>query len=723
VSVSPLAQATVDPQPGPYGATALAAPVMQSIGAALGDVVRVSTRRNRAVLLRISETLGDSGGTIRVDRFARQALKAFPHEELSVERVELSATTHVVLTPAIEIASSHSAELTQQVRSVLVEQHTPVRPGMLLYIKLPDGLAGITYDVHAVAGFEGLVTPNTQVFLAFGDDHEHGEEAGHAHEHERRAERVLDTTYEDVGGLGEQIRVVRELIELPLVFPQVYHQLGITPPRGVIFYGAPGTGKTLLARGVANEINASFSYINGPEIVGTYSGQTEENLRKLFGEASFEPPAIIFIDELDALAPVRGAIGTLSDLRAVTQLLSLMDGLKRAEGVVVIGTTNRLDAIDPALRRAGRFDREVYFPTPNAEARAQILRVHTREMPLRDDALRALPDIARRAHGFVGADLMELSREAALTALRRASSAFLDRPSIASYPTASELVVALSDFEAALERVHPSSLRESLISVPGVAWDDVGGLHQVKKRLRDLIEQPLRYPEVFASLGLATNLGVLLHGPPGTGKTLLARAVASEAGVNFIAVQGPELLSQWLGESEESVRRVFRTAQQAAPCIIFFDQLDALAPRRLEASVEGTRAPYRVLNQLLSELDGMSPRSQVIVLGATNNMDMVDPAALRPGRFGVHLAVGLPDAADRAEILRIHLRGAALEPASDLDLLVTRLADLTQGFSGADLAFVCQNAKLHALDRAGFATGVALVAEDFEAAIRDFRPD
>jgi len=511
---------------------------------------------------------------------------------------------------------------------------------------------------------------------------------------------------------------VRELIELPLVFPQVYHQLGVAPPHGVIFYGAPGTGKTLLARSVANEINASFSYINGPEIVGTYSGQTEENLRKLFGEASFEPPAIIFIDELDALAPVRGAIGTLSDLRAVTQLLSLMDGLKRAEGVVVIGTTNRLDAVDPALRRAGRFDREVYFPTPNAEARAQILQVHTREMPLHQDALGELPEIARRAHGFVGADLMELSREAALSALRRASSAFLERPSLASYPAANELVVTFADFETALQRVRPSSLRESLISVPGVSWDDVGGLRPVKKRLRDLIEQPLRHPDVFARFGLATNLGVLLYGPPGTGKTLLARAVASEAGVNFIAIQGPELLSQWLGESEESVRRVFRTAQQAAPCIVFFDQLDAVAPRRLEATNEGNRAPYRVLNQLLAELDGMAQRSQVIVLGATNTIDLVDPAALRPGRFGVHLAVGLPDATDRAEILRIHLRGSAVD--SNVD--DSRLVELTQGFSGADLAFLCQNAKLHALDRAGFVGDVTLQPEDFESALREIRP-
>ncbi len=678
----------------------------------MGDIVRISTQRNRAVVVRIREVLVEAGSIIRIDRFTRQALKAYPHDEVILERIELPPASQVILTPAIEIGNSHAAELTRDVKAMLVDQQAPVRPGMLLYVKLPDGLAGITYDVHAVSGFEGVVTAETQLFLAFDDNHQHDEEAGHTHAHDRVAERVLDTTYEDIGGLVEQIRAVRELIELPLVFPQLYHQLGVAPPRGVIFYGPPGTGKTLLARSVANEIHASFSYINGPEVVGTYSGQTEDNLRKVFSEASFEPPALIFIDELDAIAPVRGSIGTLSDLRAVTQLLSLMDGLKRSEGVVVIGTTNRLEAIDPALRRAGRFDREVFFPPPTAEGREQILRVHTREMPLDSEASDNLNDLARRAHGFVGADLMELSREAALAALRRSTTEFIEHPSLASYPAASDLVVTRADFEAALQRVHPSAMRESLLSDPGVGWDDVGGLHAVKKRLRNLIEWPLHHPRAFASLGLSTTLGILLYGPPGTGKTLLAKAVASEAGINFIAIQGPELLSQWLGESEESIRRVFRTAQQVAPCIVFFDQLDAIAPRRVDTRADGTRAPYRVVNQLLAELDGMQPRSQVIVLGATNDMAMVDPAALRPGRFGVHLSVGLPDAAERAEILRIHLRGASFNPQ-----VADALAGRTEGMSGADLAFLIQNAKLHALERTNFSTQPVLHQDDVDAAL------
>jgi transitional endoplasmic reticulum ATPase len=711
--------ATVHPRPSAYneapGSVFVAPALLADAGLNVGDYVRICTRRGRVVLGRVVGELEEDAGQIQFDRFARQSLKAFPHETVELEKVELQPALQVILTPAIDVPVGHIQELTYSVKTALVAQPTPVREGMLLYVRPPDGMGGITYDVHAVAPPEAIITASTGVFLSSGDDHEH--DSDHTHEHTRTSERVVDTTYEDVGGLADQIRAVREMVELPLLFPHVYRQMGIAPPHGVIFYGAPGTGKTLLARSVANEIDARFTYVNGPEIVGTFSGQTEENLRKIFGDASLSPPAIIFIDEIDAIAPVRGAAGTLSDLRAVTQLLSLMDGLKRSEGVIVIGTTNRIEAIDPALRRAGRFDREVYFPTPSAAAREQILRVHTREMPLAESALTVLPQIARRAHGFVGADLMELAREAALSALRRAATAFLDNPSPNTYPSPADLVVTEQDLETALGSTRPSSLRESLMADPGVDWDDVGGLSSVKRRLRDVIEQPLRYPELFERLGLSTNLGVLLYGPPGTGKTLLAKAIASHAGVNFIPVQGAELFSQWLGESEEGVRRLFRTAQRAAPCIIFFDQLDAMAPRRSAGDADGTRAPQRVLNQLLAELDGMEARSRVLVIGATNDRSLVDPAALRPGRFGVHLYVGVPNDADRADILRIHLRNAAIE--GDASQLIDRFASATEGMSGADLAFLCQTAKLNALQRGNFSTEVALVADDFTAALRE----
>lgn len=713
--------ALIDPRPIDYRearlcAVFLAPDLLESMSATVDDVVRITTHRQRTVLGRVAGAFeGGAPGTIQIDRFTRQALKAYPHEEVHLELVNPEPTAEVALVPGVDMSQRYNPMLVPQLKRALAQQRAPLRKGMLLYVRLPDGLAGIAYDVHFVHGDEGVVTDDTAIWL-IQDDHDHGP-GDHDHEHDRRSETVVDTTYEDIGGLNAQIREVREFVELPLVFPQVYRQLGINPPKGVIFFGAPGTGKTLLARSVANEINARFYYINGPEVIGTYTGQTEENLRKIFADASTEPPAIIFIDELDAIAPVRRMASTMSDARAVTQLLALLDGLKRAEGVMVIGTTNRIEAIDPALRRAGRFDREIYFPTPSADAREQILRVHTREMPLSDDAIENLSAVAERAYGYVGADLMELSREAGLNALRRASQSFIALPSLATYPKPEDLVITSGDFNAALKRVRPASMRESLIAFPTVTWNDIGGLEHVKKRLRDLVEQPLRHPEQFAEIGLSTNLGVLLYGPPGTGKTLLAKAIARESGVNFIPIQGPELFSQWLGESEESVRHVFNVARRASPCIVFFDQLDAVLSRRGDSDNEGSRAPQRVVNQLLAELDGMEQLGDVIVIGATNRMSMVDPAALRPGRFGVHLHVGLPDESDRAEILRIHLRDAALEDGLTVDRIVDHLVPITANRSGADLAFMCQTAKLEAMQETDFSAAPRLAFRHFDAVL------
>lgn len=729
--------AVVHPRPsedeGERPCAALDGRLMAELGAQPGDILRVATARGRVTLVRLVEPSrhaksptaaveappGSEAPSIRFDRLTRQVLRALPGERVSIEGAQPGPTLSVVLVPGSTLLSGSEPMLVQGIKAVLADDQTPVRAGMQLYIKLPGSRAGLIFHVHHVAGEEGRVTPQTSVYLEPTLDHQHGPGSGHQHAHSQEPDLAGGTTYDDVGGLDQQIRAVRESVELPLVFPRVYRQLGITPSRGVIFYGAPGTGKTLLARGVAQEVNARFYYVNGPELVGTFTGQTEENLRKVFGEASLSPPAIIFIDELDAVAPIRGSASTLSDARAVTQLLSLMDGLTRAEGVMVIGTTNRIEAIDPALRRAGRFDREVHFPTPTAEAREQILRVHTREMPLAPNAVAALGEIAHHAYGFVGADLMELSREAGLSALRRAAEPFLADPAAGALPATEELVVTRADFEAALSRVHPASMRDSLMTYPTVGWDDIGGLTTVKRRLRDLVEKPLCHPELFVRVGLPTNLGVLLHGPPGTGKTLLARAIARESGVNFIAIQGPELFSQWLGESEEAVRRVFNVARRAAPCIIFFDQLDALAPHGLDLDREGTRAPRRVVHQLLAEMDGMSQLSQVIVVGATSRVDAVDPAALRPGRFGLHLYVGLPDLADRGAILRVHLQTAAIQPGTDIEPLIERLAGLTEGFSGADLAFLCQRAKLHALDRVEYRGVPALATTDFDAVIHE----
>jgi transitional endoplasmic reticulum ATPase len=718
------AVAIVDPRPSDYRATDVGTVYLGSVavsetGAQVGDVVRITTERGRSALGRLAAPTAEGSDAIRFDRFTRQALKAFPHDRVRVERADLAVAPEVVLIPGLDMSTLHFPQLVPHLKELLASRRAPLRSGMLVYARLPNALAGITCEVHYVEGDEGIVADETRIYLEVEGEHDHGPNSSHQHDHHHAAQTVVDTTYEDVGGLTEQIQVVREFVELPLLFPQVYRQLGINPPKGVIFHGAPGTGKTLLARAVANEVNARFFYINGPEIVGTYGGQTEENLRKIFAEATMNPPAVIFVDELDAIAPVRGTTGTLADTRAVTQLLSLMDGLRRAESVIIVGTTNRIDSIDPALRRAGRFDKEVYFPTPSVPGREEILRVQTREMPLSEEALEHLPRIAERAYGFVGADLMELAREAGLNTLRRAAQEFLRSPSPSSYPSSADLVVTRADLDEAVRQVRPASLRESLLSYPSVTFGDVGGLQAVKRRLLDLIDKPLRHPDLFERLGLPTNTGVLLYGPSGTGKTMLAKAIAHESGINFIAIQGPELFSQWLGESESAVRRVFEVAGRAAPCLVFFDQLDAIAPRRSDTDAEGTRAPLRVLNQLLTELDGMEPRSRVMVLGATSEIAAVEPAVLRPGRFGVHLHVGLPDPDERAEILHIHLGGAALGPGVDKEGLVRELVAASDGWSGADLAFLCQAAKLRALEGAGLDGDPALTQEHFLAAIQE----
>lgn len=700
--------------------------VMRECGVEPDDVIRLSTRRGLTALARVAGTeVSGSGGTIRLDRQIQRTLRAAPREELQIEPVDPPPAQRLVLLPVAAVWGYQPFFLTH-IRRVLAGARAPVSEGMLLYVPLPNSAAGITLEAHSVQEqSEGFVTPDTEVFIELDPAHDHGPDSRHVHRPGEHLRRIGGAVYEDVGGLDDQVRAVREFVELPLVFPQIYRRLGITPPRGVIFYGAPGTGKTLLARTVANEVNANFYYINGPEIVGAYSGQTEENLRRIFRQASSAPPSIIFIDELDTIAPLRGGLGTMSDSRAVTQLLTLMDGLEQLEGQIVIGTTNRIEAVDPALRRPGRFDKEVYFPTPPPSAREQILRIHTRNMPLSPEAHATLPKIAQRAYGYVGADLMELSREAGMRALRRAAGDFLE-PSNAGLiaydhePSITDLQITPQDFEAALTTVRPTALRESVLTFPDVTWEEVGGLEIVKRRLRDLIERPLRHAGLFSELGLPTSLGVLLHGPPGTGKTMLAKAAAREFGVNFIAIHGPELFSQWVGETEQNVRRIFNIARRVAPCVVFFDQLDAIAPARgtLDSGASGG-AQQRVIDQLLSELDGIEPLAQVVVLGATNSIETVDPGMLRPGRFGVHIYVGLPDRQEREEILRIHLRGAMLDEGTTVDGLAATLVPRTEGFSGADLAYLCQSAKLQALDELDYEGEPRLTERHFEKALAE----
>lgn len=499
-------------------------------------------------------------------------------------------------------------------------------------------------------------------------------------------------SFADVGGLAHEVGRVREMIELPLRFPEVFQRLGIDPPKGVLLHGPPGCGKTLIARAVSQEIDATFYSISGPEIIHQSYGESEAHLRTIFDQAKHGAPSVIFLDEIDAIAPSRERVQGEVEKRVVAQLLALMDGLARRRQVIVIAATNRPNALDPALRRPGRFDREITIPVPDRAGRGEILVLHSRDMPLAPDV--DLAHLAEVTHGFVGADLEALCREAAMSRLRRVLPEVDFDLDELPREQLDALEVTMEDFLAALHEVQPSALREVAIEVPNVGWDDVGGLAEVKARLRAVFEWPLAHPELFAAAAVRPTKGILLHGPPGCGKTLLARAMASESGVNFVSIKGPELLSMYVGESEERVRDIFRKARRASPSILFFDEIDALFPTRADAA-DGSRAAERMMSQFLAELDGIEELKDVLVLGATNRPDLLDPALLRPDRFDEVIEIPPPGAAARREIFAVHLRGKPLAEEPDLDALAAR----SEGWSGAQIAEGVRQAALLAIAR------------------------
>ncbi|HEX17575.1 MAG TPA: AAA family ATPase [Thermoplasmatales archaeon] len=535
--------------------------------------------------------------------------------------------------------------------------------------------------------------------------------------------RIPKVTYEDIGGLDEAIKQIREMVELPLKHPELFEKLGIEAPKGILLYGPPGTGKTLLAKAVANETNANFYSLSGPEIMSKYYGESEENLRRIFKEAIENAPSIIFIDEIDSIAPKREEVTGEVERRVVAQLLALMDGLEERGKVVVIGATNRVNAIDPALRRPGRFDREIEIGIPDKKGRKEILEIHTRGMPLAKDV--DLERWAELTHGFSGADLSALCKEAAMRALRRILPEIdLDAEEIPA-EVMEKLEVTDKDFYDAFKSMTPSALREVVIESPNVRWDDIGGLEEVKQSLREAVEWPLKYPDLFQHMDARPPKGILLYGPPGTGKTLLAKAVATESEANFISVKGPEFISKWVGESERAVRETFRKARQAAPCIIFFDEIDAIAPAR--GSSGDARVTERVISQLLTEMDGLEELRDVVVIAATNRPDIIDPALLRPGRFDRLIHVPLPDKRARLEIFKIHTRRKPLGDDVDLD----RLAEITEGYTGADIQAICNEAVMSAireyvrdreiLDRDGIKE-LKIHGRHFEEALKNVKP-
>ncbi|KAL9427358.1 hypothetical protein AB3S75_029534 [Citrus x aurantiifolia] len=564
-------------------------------------------------------------------------------------------------------------------KSYFTGSYRPVRKGDLFLVR--GGMRSVEFKViETDPGEYCIVAPDTEIFCE-----------GEPVKREDEEERLNEVGYDDVGGVRKQMAQIRELVELPLRHPQLFKSIGVKPPKGILLYGPPGTGKTLIARAVANETGAFFFLINGPEIMSKLAGESESNLRKAFEEAEKNAPSIIFIDEIDSIAPKREKTNGEVERRIVSQLLTLMDGLKSRAHVIVMGATNRPNSIDPALRRFGRFDREIDIGVPDEVGRLEVFRIHTKNMKLAEDV--DLERVARDTHGYVGADLAALCTEAALQCIREKMDVIDLEDETIDAEVLNSMAVTNEHFRTALETSNPSALRETVVEVPNVSWEDIGGLETVKRELQETVQYPVEHPEKFEKFGLSPSKGVLFYGPPGCGKTLLAKAIANECQANFVSVKGPELLTMWFGESEGNVREIFDKARQSAPCVLFFDELDSIATQRGASVGDAGGAADRVLNQLLTEMDGMNAKKTVFIIGATNRPDVIDPALLRPGRLDQLIYIPLPDEASRLQIFKACLRKSPISP--DVDL--SALARYTHGFSGADITEICQRACKYAI--------------------------
>src|SRR5829696_1742077 len=646
--------------------------VMEEMDLSTGDVLEISGKKKSYVLLWSSQRDDHGKKVIRIDGYTRNNIGVGIDDTVSVLKVNVKKAEQVILAP------------TEELNIVGLEDYLPellegrvVTRGDIIPLNIMGRRIGFAVTSTSPTDTASLIDSNTEFVIGSVP--------------KAAAKGVPRVSYEDIGGLKNEVQKVREMIELPLRHPEIFDRIGIDAPKGVLLHGPPGTGKTLLAKAVANETNANFYSISGPEIMSKFYGESEERLRDIFKEAEENAPSIIFIDEIDSIAPKREEVSGDVEKRVVSQLLTLMDGIQSRGKLVVIGATNRPNAIDPALRRPGRFDREIDIGIPDEQGRLDILLIHSRGMPMTEDV--NLESIAKVTHGFVGADLEALSKEAAMRSLRRILPEInLEQPKIPA-EILNKIKITKQDFDEALRDVQPSAMREVLVQRPNIGWEDIGGLQQVKEELTEAIEWPLKHANLFAEADVQPPKGILLYGPPGTGKTMIAKAVAATSEANFISIKGPELISKWVGESEKGVREVFRKARQAAPCVVFFDELDAVAPRRGGGSEGGAHVTERVISQMLTELDGLEDLKGVVVIGATNRPDIIDEALLRPGRFDRLLEVPPPGKDARKHIFQIHTKKKPLESDVNLDNLV----EMTEGMTGADIAALVNAAAMSAL--------------------------
>lgn len=699
--------------------------LMKSLGLSRGDIVSLKGGRetvavvDRAYPADVGETI------IRIDGLIRRNAKTSVGEAVDVWKIPIKPAQKVTIAPAQQGVMVHGDPEAFKngllgravVKGDVISLGGTQRRRDIMSEGFPDIFGDLNELFGGAMGFSGfnqirlvvastlpaqscVINENTEVIL-------------NPKAVDLSEESIPEVNYEDIGGLTDEVKKIREMVELPLKHPEVFDKLGIEPPKGVILHGPPGTGKTLLAKAVANETESHFILLNGPECMSKFYGESEKKIRTIFEDAEKNAPSIIFIDEIDAVAPKREEVTGEVERRVVSQLLTMMDGLKSRGRVIVIGATNRVNSIDPALRRPGRFDREVEISVPDKEGRLNILKIHTRTMPL--DKTVNLKVLAGKTHGFVGADLAALCKEAAMNLLRKILPELkLEEDEPIPKEVLDKIIIGGEDFDAALKFVRPSAMREVLVEAPNIGWEDVGGLDRTKMELKEAVEWPIKNPESFKRLGIRAPRGVLLYGPPGTGKTLLAKAVAKESESNFIHVKGPSLLSMWVGKSEEGLRKVFERARQVAPCVIFFDEIDSLAGRRGYDS--GSKVTERVLNQLLTEMDGLEDLKDVVIIGATNRPDMLDPALLRPGRFDRIILVDVPDEQSRRRIFEVHTKNTPLASDVEIDWLVK----LTEGFVGADIEGVVREASMNAL-RKDIKSKVVCRA-DFDEALKRTKP-